>query len=53
MLPDQATRRVTEMVGPGNRLMAAQRLRLGRRHVNHALAAAVDASNQTHRESRL
>lgn len=48
VLPDQATRWVTEVLGRGSRVACARRLRLGGWHVNHALDV-VDADGRTHR----
>jgi aminoglycoside phosphotransferase (APT) family kinase protein len=39
---------VTEVIGPGSRVMSARRLRLGSWHVNHALNVA-DGGGRTHR----
>src|SRR5215469_2408099 len=48
VLPDQAARWVYEVVGPGSRMVAAQQLRLGGWHVNHAVDVA-DPSGRIHR----
>jgi aminoglycoside phosphotransferase (APT) family kinase protein len=48
VLPDQAVRWVTGVIGPGSRVASARRLRLGGWHVNHALAV-VDGRGRTHR----
>ncbi len=48
MLPDQAVRWVTDVVGRGSRVTSARRLRLGGWHVNHALDV-VDPDGRTHR----
>lgn len=48
MLPDQALRWVTHVVGRGSRVARAWRLRLGGWHVNHALDV-VDARGRTRR----
>lgn len=48
MLPDQAVRWVTDVIGRGSRVKRAWRLQLGGWHVNHALDV-VDAAGRTHR----
>lgn len=48
VLPDQAARWVTDVLGRGSRVVWARRLRLGGWHVNHALDV-VDADGRTHR----
>ncbi len=48
VLPDQTARWVTEMIGPGSRIVSARRLCLGGWHVNHALDV-VDARGRSHR----
>jgi len=48
MLPDQAVRWVTDVIGRGSRVTRACRLRLGGWHVNHALDV-VDVGGRTHR----
>lgn len=48
VLPDEAARWVTEVIGPKSRIASARRLRLGDWHVNHALEV-VDARGRTHR----
>lgn len=48
MLPDQAARWVTEVVGSGSRVVSARRLRPGSWHVNHAVNVA-DGRGHIHR----
>lgn len=48
MIPDQAARWVTEVTGPGSRIVSVRRLRPGSWHVNHALNVT-DGSGRTHR----
>lgn len=48
VLPDQAVRWVTEVMGCGSRVVSARHLRLGGWHVNHALEV-IDARGRSHR----
>lgn len=48
VLPVQAVRWVTDVMGPGSRVVSARRLMLGSWHVNHALGV-VDRRDRTHR----
>ncbi len=48
MLPDQADRWVTQVMGRGSRVVRVRRLGLGGWHVNDALDV-VDAGGRTHR----
>ncbi len=48
MLPEQAAHWVTDVIGPGSRVVRARRLCLGSWHVNHALDV-VDAGGATYR----
>ena len=47
MVPDRAARWVTEVVGPGSRILAARRLRPSGWHVNHAVDVA-DSHGRVH-----
>jgi aminoglycoside phosphotransferase (APT) family kinase protein len=48
VLPDQAMRWVSGVMGPGSRVVSARRLRPGGWHVNHALGI-VDGHGRSHR----
>lgn len=48
MLPDRASRWVSDVIGRGSRVTRVRRLRLGGWHVNHALDV-LDAGGRTHR----
>jgi aminoglycoside phosphotransferase (APT) family kinase protein len=48
VLPEKAIRWVTDVIGPGSRILSARHLTLGDWHVNHALAV-IDARGHTHR----